>query len=142
MNPKFKKGKLSPDIEVFTYSRTFRGDELKIKKTTNGKTKIDIAQTDWLRIGERAGWLEKDFTKVAAKEFAPVKYNLETLPLDIRIDKYSDRTWAVYVNGNLLAVTLFRRGAEAVKDLLEQMIADLMQCFPDEAEENTAKDRV
>ena len=33
-------------------------------------------------------------------------------------DGYPTRYWAVYVDGELLAVTLYRKGAEAVADLV------------------------
>jgi hypothetical protein len=36
------------------------------------------------------------------------------------IAKYGTRYWAVYVNGHLLAVTVYKKGAVAVRDLLRQ----------------------
>ena len=39
-------------------------------------------------------------------------------------DGFPTRHWAVYVDGELLAVTLYRKGAEAVADRLR----DLAKC--------------
>jgi len=33
-------------------------------------------------------------------------------------DGYATRYWAIYVDGQLLAVTVYRKGAEAIADLL------------------------
>jgi len=33
-------------------------------------------------------------------------------------DGYATRYWAIYVDGELLAVTVYRKGAEAIADLL------------------------
>jgi hypothetical protein len=33
-------------------------------------------------------------------------------------DGYSSRYWAVYVDGELLAVVLYRKGAQAIADLI------------------------
>ena len=35
-----------------------------------------------------------------------------------KYDGYPTRNWAVYVDGELLAVVLYRKGAQAVADLL------------------------
>ncbi len=39
----------------------------------------------------------------------------------VTVERYSDRTWAVYVNGDLLCVTMYKKGAYAVKALLERL---------------------
>ena len=36
-------------------------------------------------------------------------------------DGYATRFWAVYVDGELLAVTVYRKGAEAIADLIMKM---------------------
>ena len=36
-------------------------------------------------------------------------------------DGYVTRFWAVYVGGELLAVTVYRKGAEAIADLIRKM---------------------
>lgn len=37
----------------------------------------------------------------------------------VQVSKYHDtRFWAVYVNGELLAVTVYKRGAKAVADFI------------------------
>ena len=39
----------------------------------------------------------------------------------ITIEKYGNRFWAVYRDGELLCVTVYKRGAEAVRDLLYEL---------------------
>jgi hypothetical protein len=41
--------------------------------------------------------------------------------MDIEVKKYSERTWAVYVNNELLCVTVYLKGANAVKNMLEKL---------------------
>ena len=36
-------------------------------------------------------------------------------------DAYATRYWAIYVDGELLAVTLYRKGAQAIADLILRM---------------------
>ena len=38
--------------------------------------------------------------------------------MDIRITKYGNRNWAVWIGGELLAVTVYKKGARAISDLL------------------------
>jgi hypothetical protein len=38
-----------------------------------------------------------------------------------KADGYATRFWAIYVNGELLAVTVYRKGAEAIADMLRKM---------------------
>jgi hypothetical protein len=38
--------------------------------------------------------------------------------MEIKIEKYGSRFWAVYVDGELLCVTVYRKGAVAVRNLL------------------------
>ena len=49
----------------------------------------------------------------------------EYLPVEVR--KYGDRTWAVFHGGELLCVTLYLKGAMAVKLLIEQYQHDLRE---------------
>lgn len=41
--------------------------------------------------------------------------------MDIEIEKYHDRYWAVYVNKSLLAVTVYKKGAEEIRNILSAM---------------------
>jgi hypothetical protein len=41
----------------------------------------------------------------------------------ITVTRYGRRNWAVYLNGNLLAVTLYKKGANAVRSTLESAFA-------------------
>lgn len=38
--------------------------------------------------------------------------------MSIRITKYGNRNWAVWIGEELLAVTVYKKGAKAVSDLL------------------------
>ena len=42
-------------------------------------------------------------------------------PFVVSIEPYSERTWAVYVNGQLLCVTVYLKGARAVAALLSAL---------------------
>ena len=46
----------------------------------------------------------------------------------IEIQKYGLRNWAVYIDGELLCVTVYLKGAEAVKDMLDTMMMELNEC--------------
>jgi len=39
----------------------------------------------------------------------------------LKPDGYATRYWAVYVAGELLAVVVYRKGAQAIADMLVQM---------------------
>jgi hypothetical protein len=43
-------------------------------------------------------------------------------PLEISVKKYG-RYWAVYLDSELLVVAVYKKGAEAVKHLVEKMIS-------------------
>jgi len=59
----------------------------------------------------------------------------EYLPVEVR--KYGDRTWAVFYGGDLLCVTLYLKGAMAVKLLVEQFQHDLREARLQTADEPT-----
>jgi hypothetical protein len=42
--------------------------------------------------------------------------------MSIQITRYGDRYWAVWCDGELLAVTLYRKGAAAVARKLEELL--------------------
>lgn len=46
----------------------------------------------------------------------------------ITIGRYGSRNWAVYLNGRLLAVTVYRKGAIAIRDT----IANLASALPED----------
>jgi len=80
---------------------------MKITKTNNkqGKATLAISKTEWLRLGQDAGWQvpenDLDVTEVASAQ-----------PFNIEVKKYSPRTWAVYLNGELLCVTVYKKGRQ------------------------------
>jgi hypothetical protein len=57
-----------------------------------------------------------------AYEPPPVQF-----PLAVEVEPYGGRYWAVEVNGQLLCVTLYRRGAEAVRGLLHGIEREVME---------------
>jgi len=50
--------------------------------------------------------------------FATGCANAEEAPAPAQIARYGTRFWAVYLNGELLAVTVYKKGAVAVQELL------------------------
>ena len=46
----------------------------------------------------------------------------------IEIRKYGPRNWAVYIDGELLCVTVYLKGAKAVKDMMDKMMMELNEC--------------
>ena len=92
---------------------------------------IRLSQSEWQDIGKTTGWSQD--TDVADKpdkvvETEPIE-NLNPVVSDIpgmeiTVEKYGDRSFAVYVNGDLLCVTMYKKGAMAVKALLERMQED------------------
>ena len=60
--------------------------------------------------------------KSETTDMMPETGNLADLSgLDIAVEKYSDKTWAVNVNGELLCVTAYRKGTYAVRDMLTSL---------------------
>jgi len=87
---------------------------MKIIKTNDKthKTTLSITKADWLRIGQQAGW-----------EVIEDRGDVNTLntPFNIQIQKYGNRFFAVYLNGELLCVTVYRKGAMAVESVLGEL---------------------
>jgi hypothetical protein len=40
---------------------------------------------------------------------------------ETKVSRYGERYWAVYLNGQLLAVTVYKKGALAVQEALESL---------------------
>ena len=83
---------------------------MKLIKNGN-KQKLTMTKAEWKRIGQVAGWNE-DYTSAI---------------LPIEIAKYGNRNFAVYIGGGrkLLCVTVYRKGAVAVKEVLTYLMAQL-----------------
>ena len=47
--------------------------------------------------------------------------------MPVKVDRYGERTWAVYFGGQLLCVTVYLKGALAVRTLIERMQEELRQ---------------
>ena len=60
---------------------------------------------------------------------------LAAMPVEVR--KYGERTWAVFDGGDLLCVTLYLKGAMAVKFLIERLRHDLREAKMQTADEPT-----
>jgi hypothetical protein len=49
-------------------------------------------------------------------------YNVEDKNVNVSIDRYpNSKFWAVNVNGQLLAVVVYRKGAMAIKSVIERL---------------------
>ena len=49
-------------------------------------------------------------------------YSVEGGNVNVQVDRYQNsRFWQVTVNGNLLAVVVYRKGALAIKELIEKL---------------------
>ena len=61
----------------------------------------------------------------ATTSWGPPSGDLATMP--VVVQRYSQRTWAVYLGNELLCVTEYLKGARAVKSLVEQLQDALRQ---------------
>ena len=55
-----------------------------------------------------------------ALEF-PLAVKVENITMNTTIEKYGNRNWAVRIDGELLAVTVYKKGAKAIVEFLERM---------------------
>ena len=46
---------------------------------------------------------------------------LHTISINATIEKYGNRNWAVRINGELLAVTVYKKGARAIVEFIQQL---------------------
>jgi hypothetical protein len=87
---------------------------MKIKRQ-NDKAILSFTKNEWQRLGQQAGWsTEEEATPKATSE--PTSE-----PFSISVKKYGNRTWAVYLNGELLCVTVYKKGAFAVESMLGEL---------------------
>ena len=89
---------------------------MKLTRTNNksGKATLRISKNEWLRLGQDAGWeIPEDVLDGTKPQPDP--------PFKIEVRKYSDRTWAVYLKGELLCVTVYKKGALAVESTLGEL---------------------
>ena len=47
--------------------------------------------------------------------------------MNIHIRRYGSRNWAVYVNDELLCVTVYRKGAVAVQEFILKLLPETLQ---------------
>jgi len=107
---------------------------MRIIRTKSGNDKVLVTKEDWERIGKKGGWFGRQISRTAqdlqesqeliedetpAPEGDP--YNLASGDIKISVSKYGPRHFAVYVGGQLLCVTVYKKGAEAVGGILEQL---------------------
>lgn len=85
--------------------------------------KIKLSKSQWSLIGKSAGWTREAIMDLSNEPEMPSNEEKVTPSgkLNIEIRKYSTRTWGVYANGRLLCVTVYRKGAMAVKEIIDQM---------------------
>jgi len=56
-----------------------------------------------------------------SKDLPASRCNRKASPGDVRVEKYKGtRYWAVWINGELLAVTVYKKGAVAVKETISR----------------------
>ena len=68
---------------------------MKIWKRASGKQEVSLNHQDWMTIGERSGWLDwaEGFGGSGGiGKQAGADYQLDRIPLQIQVEKYSDRT--------------------------------------------------
>jgi hypothetical protein len=96
-----------------------------------GHCTIKLSQSEWAEIGRSTGW-KNDIEKVKPTEPAEDIERLEPVDLsaiknmEITVEKYGDRLFAIYLSGDLLAVTAYKRGAAAIKEILTSMQEDIV----------------
>jgi hypothetical protein len=79
---------------------------------TGGGAYLWLSQQDWEELGEKAGWNTPD----------PQFMNIDPQkPFKLEVRKYSEKTWGLYLNGELLAVVQYKKGAMALTGLLDQL---------------------
>ena len=75
----------------------------------NNRRYLTMTHSEWLRVGQDTGW------------DADILGTSQPMSAVVSIDRYGSRNWAVYVNGDLLAVTVYLKGAKAVKELIDSL---------------------
>lgn len=85
---------------------------------------LRLSQQEWKEIGDKTGWVEEvdrinRFKPTDHPEIPDPSLDLDNL--EATVERYGDRSFAVYVNGELLCVTAYRKGASAVKAFIEQL---------------------
>lgn len=113
-DPKILTGQ-EPPGKKREFPRAFR-IKLRLTRTNDKgrKATLTISKQDWIRIGQEAKWpIPDEVLNSATPQPDP--------PFKVEVRKYSERTWAVYVNGELLAVCCYRKGAFAVESVLREL---------------------
>ena len=108
---------------------------MKVIRHQGQRCSIRLSQQEWQEIGDKAGWGdEPDANAIEKSEPEPAA---EPLPeqMDLTVENYGDRLFAVYVNGDLLCVTAYRKGARAVKELVERLWAATATRGPEVAQQ-------
>ena len=81
---------------------------MKVTRTSSGTRRLSLTKSDWLRIGQRARWVEEDKTGA------------------VQIERYG-KFWKLKMNGELLAVVVYLRGAQALKHKLDALMEECRQ---------------
>ena len=97
--------------------------------------KIKLSKSQWEEAGKKAGWVKiaqlaqlDQVENIEKKKVPPVSfpdfdlYGLEAGKTNVSVDRYpNSRFWQVTVNGKLLAVVVYRKGALAIKEVIEKL---------------------
>ncbi len=89
-----------------------------IRNTNTKKATLSLNKSDWIRLGQKAGW---EIPEEALQNNEPVSE-----PFNIEVKKYGNRSWAVYLNGELLCVTVYKKGAFAVESKLVELSEQIL----------------
>ena len=109
---------------------------MKAIRTSSSRVLLRISQQEWRQIGEDAHFFDDPEPQVAPVQPERVERikHIEALPepeplpetMDVTVGNYGEtRMFAVHVNGELLCVTAYRKGAAAVKELVDRLWAQI-----------------
>ncbi len=87
---------------------------MRIYTKNPDKLVFEISRRDWFRHGQDADWYAGDYNDSSSRP-------------NIDIRKYGQRFFAIYVDNELLCVTVYRKGAMAVEAYIESLYAQLEQ---------------
>ena len=121
---------------------------MKIIKSDSGSCLLKMTQEEWSSVGKGQGWFEPQQKKTKPKDAVPVsetpapddskpdigntKFLLPTGDtMTTRIERYSDKAWAVYISGEfgeqLLCLTCYMKGAAYVKRVIDDLVTRLCE---------------
>jgi hypothetical protein len=121
---------------------------MKIINSNGNTCLLKMTQEEWQDIGAKQYWVEPKNRNTKAKDTAPIpvapapddskpdigntKFLLPTGDtMSTRIERYSDKAWAVYISGEfgeqLLCLTCYLKGAAYVKRVIDDLVTRLSE---------------